>query len=344
MKAIVQHDYGTPEVLRYDDVPTPTVGPDDVLIAVHAVSVNRTLDLAVRENRYLRKAKLPHILGVDPSGIVVAVGENVATRRPGDRVFVNMFVPTDDPSAIVVPEIGHTHVVGIDIWGGYADYVRVPASVTYPIPAALSFCDATVVARHGPTALNLIEHRGQVKPGEWVLVMGASGGLGSAAVQVAKINGATVIAAAGADDRVAAACRLGADHGINYRSQDLAKEVARLTDGRGVDILCENVGDPTLWEGAFNSLAVRGRMVTAGSHAGDEVKLSLKRLYLRRLQIIGDGSQAPGGLERSFALAAQGKMSALIDRVMPLAEAADAHRIVGGREGIGKIVLDPTLS
>lgn len=344
MKAIVQHAFGGPEVLKCEDIATPEPGPDDVLLRVHAVSVNRTLDLSVRAGTYVRKPKLPHILGVDPSGVIEAVGRNVATRKVGDRVFVNLFVPTTDPVAPLVREVGRVFLLGVDIWGGYAECVRVPACNTHLVPDGLSFHDATVIARHTPTALNLIENRGKVAAGEWVLVMGAAGGLGSAAVQIARLSGAKVIAAAGADGRVQAARDLGADYGINYRRQDLADEIARLTGGHGVDLVCENVGDPVLWRAAFEAMATGGRMVTAGAHAGDEVALSLRRLYLRRLQIIGDGSEAPGGIARAFELARDGKVVAKIDRVLPLREAAVAHELVAARDTLGKVLLDPTLA
>lgn len=344
MKAIIQHEFGGPEVLRYEEVDALPLGPGDVLLKVHAVSVNRTLDLAVRSGKYVRKAKLPHILGVDPSGIVAAVGSEVANRKSGDRVFANLFVPTADPAAIYMREVGRVFLLGVDIWGGYAEYVRVPAINTYLIPAGVTFQEATVLARHAPTALNLIEIRGGVTPGAWVLVMGAAGGIGTAAVQIAKFNGARVIAAAGGDNRVAAAIALGADFGVNYRTRSLDEEVERITEGRGVDLVCENVGDPELFPRALRSLTLGGKMVTAGAHAGGDVPLDLRRLYMKRIQIIGDGSEAPGGIDRVLKLAAEGKLTAKIDRVMPLREAAEAHRIVAGRNAVGKVLLDPTLA
>jgi len=343
MKAIVQHAFGAPDVLRYEEVADPVCGPNDVLVRVHAVSVNRTLDLAVRAGTYVRRPALPHVLGVDPSGEVIAVGDKVTDRKVGDRVFASLFVPTDDPAAPQIRETGRAYLLGVDIWGGYAEVVRLPRFVTHLIPDGLSYHDATVIARHAPTAFNLVERRGEVKPGQWVLVMGASGGLGSAIVQIAKLNGARVIAAAGADSRVAAALEFGADHGVNYRTQDLGAEIARITDGYGTDLVCENVGDPPLWKAAFWSMATGARMVTAGAHASQEVPLDPRRLYLKRLQIIGDGSEAPGGVARALQFASEGKLKGRIDRVLPLSAAAEAHRLVADREGVGKIILDPTL-
>lgn len=341
MKAVVQYSFGGPEVLEIAEVPDPKLGPHDVVIEVHAVSVNRTLDLAVRSGTYVRKPPLPHVLGVDPSGIVVATGDEVKDRKVGDRVFANLFVPSDSPAAVFMREVGRVQLLGVDIWGGYAEKVAVPAANTHLIPDGLSFEQATVLARHGPTALNLVERRGAIRAGETMLVMGATGGIGSLAVQLGKLNGAKVIAAAGAANRVEAARLLGADHVINYRESDLAHEIERITEGRGVDLVCDNVGDPELWPKAFHALALGGRMVTAGAHAGGHVALDLRRLYMRRIQIIGDGSEMPGGMERTFALAAEGRLSGGIDRVLPLEQAANAHRLVAERGGVGKVLLAP---
>src|SRR5262249_9684169 len=205
-------------------------GPDEVLIRVHAVSVNRTLDLAVRAGTYAFRPPLPHVLGVDPSGVVVAVGAGVREPKVGDRVVTRQLLrsatATEGPA-----------ILGVHAWGGYAEHVAVPASATHPIPDGLDFVTATVVARHAPTALSMLRDVARLAPGEWVLVMGASGGLGIAGIQVAKSLGASVIAAAGADERVRAAVEVGADAGINYRAQDLTAEARRITGGRGVDVV-----------------------------------------------------------------------------------------------------------
>jgi NADPH:quinone reductase-like Zn-dependent oxidoreductase len=171
--------------------------------------------------------------------------------------------------------------------------------------------------------------------------MGAAGALGSCCVQVAKMLGAKVIAAAGADERVALAFQYGADFGVNYRAQDLAGEVLRITGGEGVDVVCENIADPTLWPGAFNSLAVGGRMVTAGAHGGGNVTLDVKQLYLRRQSIIGAAGTNPPDVEKALAAAGEGKIRAIEYRAVPLREAAEAHRIVEANQITGKIILEP---
>ena len=328
-------EFGPPEVMRLEEVPTPEPGPGEVLIRVHAVSVNRTLDLAVRAGTYAVPAALPHVLGVDPSGVVAAVGRAVTSRRVGDRVVTRQILRP--ASATAGPAI-----LGVHAWGGYAEYVKVPAGATHPMPDGLDFVTATVVARHAPTALSILRDVAKLAPEEWVLVMGASGGLGIAGIQVAKSLGARVIAAAGADERVRAALDFGADAGVDYRAQDLSAEARRITGGRGVDVVFENIADAELFPKAFASLARHGRLVTAGAHGGGTVPLDVKSLYLNALTVIGStGQVTPDDLTITLEAAAQGRHRVLIDRVLPLADAALAHRIVAERTGIGKVVFQP---
>jgi NADPH2:quinone reductase len=334
VKAVVFHEFGPPGVLRLEEVPTPEPGPGEVLIKVHMVSVNRTLDLIVRAGRYAQRPPLPHVLGVDPCGVISAVGPDVTTRKPGDRVVCGPIIGAE-PS-------GAPRLLGVNAWGGYAEYVRVPARITHLIPDGLDFVTAAVVARHGPLAFTQLRDRAQVKPGEWVLVMGAAGGLGSAAVQAAKYLGARVIAGAGSDARVEAAMRLGADAGVNYRSQDLTREVRRITNGTGANVVLENVGDPDLFPKAFAALAFAGRLVTAGGHGGGLVQLDVKYLYLNRITIIGDPRDSPDSYDLALRAAAEGRMHALVDQVLPLSQAVLAHELVETREGLGKVLLDPT--
>src|SRR5712691_3147342 len=230
-------EFGGPEVLRWEDVPTPTPGPEEVIIQVHAVSVNRTLDIQVRQDRGNYGVTLPLVLGNDPSGVVVEVGQGVEQPRANDRVVIFRGVRcgscqpcvAGNPRDCISPRM-----LGVQCWGGYAEYLRIPASNCVPLPDGLSFAHATVITRHCPLAFGECA-LADLKQGDWVLVMGAAGGLGSCLVQVAKALGAHVIAGAGADARVAAAVSLGADFGINYRREELAREVMRLTGGRGVD-------------------------------------------------------------------------------------------------------------
>jgi NADPH:quinone reductase len=335
MQAVVIRDFGPPEVLRLErDFPDPIPGPGEVTLAVHAVSVNRTLDLAVRAGTYVAPIRLPHIPGVDPSGVITALGAGVTERQIGERV-------------VTLPwrtrPVGPLDALGIQHLGGYAELVKVPAKATALIPEGLDFATATVVARHAPQAFNLLRDRAQLKSGEWVLVMGAAGGLGSAGVQVAKFLGAQVIAAAGAPARVAAALSLGADHGIDYAQQDLTAEVLRITEGRGVQVVFENIADPRLLPKAFHAIARHGRLVTAGSHGGGIVPLDVQRLYLYQIAVLGSIGFTEADVGFALNAAAQGRLRVLIDRVLPLTQAAQAHQLVATRATTGKIVLDPTL-
>ena len=336
MKAIVFRQFGPPEVLGLEDVATPEPGPCDVLLKVQAVAVNRTLDLAVRAGRYTQLPDLPHVLGADPCGTVVTVGKDVTARKIGDRLACAPFLGA-------TPD-GQPIILGVRAWGGYAEYVKLPAHVTYVIPDELDFPTAAVVARHAPLAFTQLRDCAKVKAGEWVLIMGAAGGLGSIAVQAAKLLNARVIAAAGSDAGVDVAEQLGADGGVNYRTADLTAEVRRITEGRGVDVVLENVGDPELFPKAFAALTRGGRLVTAGGHGGGTVPLNINHLYRNWITIFGEPRETPENFALGLKFAAEGRLNALIDQVLPLSEAAHAHRLVekGGR--IGKILLDPTLS
>ena len=343
---MIMREFGGPEVLRWEEMPTPIPGQSEVLIRVHAVSVNRTLDLQVRQDGGGYGTVLPLVLGHDPSGVVVAVGQGVQQPRVDDRVAIfrgircSVCAPClrGNEQACQQPRM-----LGVHCWGGYAQYLCVPAMNCVPIPDAVSFPDATVITRHFPLAFGEAYTAG-LKAGDWALVMGAAGGLGSCIVQVARCMGAQTIAGAGSAAGVAAACALGAQFGVNYRRENLQQEVMRLTNGRGVDVVFENIGDPSLWPSAFNSLARGGRLVTVGAHGGGCVTLDVKRLYQHRLQVMsGLGAERREDLERALQLAATGTFRVLIDRVMPLSQAAVAHRLVAQNETLGKIILDPTL-
>ena len=346
MKAMVIHQFGGPEVMQWEEAPTPAPGPGEVLVKVHSVSVNRTLDLQVRQDGGGYGAALPLVLGNDPAGEVVDAGDDVEFPCIGERVAIsqgihcNACVQCDSGSPF---RCANRRMLGIHLWGGYAEYVKAPASNCVAIPAGLSYGQATVVARHFPLAIAQTRLT-NLQAGDWALVMGAAGGLGSCIVQVARAIGANIIAGAGADQRVAVGLDLGATHGVNYRRDDLEAEVMRITGGRGVDVVFENIGDPTQWDGAFNSMARGGRLVTVGAHGGGMVTLDLKKLYQRRLQVMsGLGAEGRAELEESLARTAKGDFQVLIDRTLPLSQAVQAHRLVDGNEPLGKVILDPTL-
>jgi NADPH2:quinone reductase len=345
MKAVLIRRYGGQEVVRVEDVAEPTPGPGEVLVEVHAVTVNRTRDLNVIRGEAGGEDVLPLVPGQDPAGRIVMVGPGVDTTRVGERVIVASRMTCgscDACRAGLGSDCPHSTSIGIHRWGGYAERVAVPVAQVVPLADSLSFAEAAVVMRHFPMALQQLgPTKANLKSGEWIVVMGASGGLGSACVQVATARGARVIAGAGADDRVAAAMALGAQHGINYRTQDLTARVRELTGGRGADVVCENISDPTTFPAAFMSLATMGRMVTSGAHGGGTVPVDMKRLYQHRLRVIGAAGSDPGDVVTAMTLAGRGELKATVEKVMALDELTEAFRLINERQVTGKIVIDP---
>lgn len=346
MKAVVLRSFGASDQLVLENVPDPGPKSDEVVVRVATVSINRSFDLSVRKGSYARGAVLPLVLGADPAGTIVAVGADVTEFKTGDRVAVMSTIACgqchecrSDHSA----SCGFSETIGVHRWGGYAEYVSVPASNVARIPDRLGFGEATVIARHGAAAYNFLVDRGRLRAGETVVVFGASGALGAFAVQVAKMAGATVLAVAGAEDRADFARRLGADVAINYRSTDVEAAVFAHTKGRGADLAFESSGDPDVWPIALRCLAQTGRIVNCGAHGGGNVELDLRRIYIRRLSVIGAAGVSIANLDFALAAGAGGALRATIDRVFPLAQAGDAHDYVERERPMGKVLISPIL-
>jgi NADPH2:quinone reductase len=345
MKAIVLHEYGPPDVLRYEDVPDPIPRAGEIRIQVHAATVNRVLDVSLRAGKEtFRNPVLPLILGVDSAGVVDAVGPEVRNWHVGDRVAAAGIMPLE-----ICAEDGHGYggpkgMMGIKRPGGFAERVTVPACAVVPLPEGLDFHRAAVVMRHVPTAWNLLFHVADLKFGETVLIMGAGGNLGTIGIQIAKnVIGARVIAVAGSEDRIAVGMKLGADFGINYSTHNLLDEVMKITHGKGVDVLYDNIANPVVLPVAFHAIGMNGRLVTSGAHAGPNVTIDFAHLYHKQITIRGRPGYTPSDLPHCLEAAAQGKVIPHIERVMPLSQAAEAHRLIEQHESHGKIVLDPTM-
>ena len=345
MKAVVLHAFGPPETLRYETVPDPQPRFGEARIRVHAATVNRVLDVAVRAGTQAhRKPALPLILGVDCAGVVDAVGEGVTLFKPGERVAAAGVMPLDPVAETTRETSGETGMMGIKRPGGFAELVCLPASYLTRLPEGLGFHEAAVVMRHCPTAWNLLINVAQLRAGEWALIMGASGNLGMVGVQIAKhVVGAKVICTAGSRARADVGLALGADHAIDYASQNLRAEVMRITDGRGVDVLYDNIANPNVLPHAFHAIGRNGRLVTAGAHGGPNCEIDFFHLYDKRITIRGMPGSDPADLPRCFEAAAQGRIKVRIAHVLPLSQAADAHRMMEADQGMGKIVLDPSL-
>ena len=213
--------------------------------------------------------------------------------------------------------------MGIKRPGGFAEKVAVPACAIVALPDGLDFHRAAVVMRHVPTAWNLLFHVANLKAGETVLIMGAGGNLGSIGIQIAKnVIGARVIATAGSDERVAVGKKLGADFGVNYNTHNLRDEVLRITDGKGVDVVYDNIANPQVLPLAFKAIGMHGRLVTAGAHAGPNVTIDFAHLYHKQITIRGRPGYTPSDLPDCLAAAAQGKVIPQIECVLPLSQAA----------------------
>jgi NADPH:quinone reductase len=345
MKAIVIHEYGPPDVLRYEDVPDPLPRAGEIRIKVHAATVNRVLDVSLRAGREtFRNPVLPLIPGVDSAGVIDAVGPGVSNWQVGDRVAAAGIMPLEVCAEDGSGYAGPKGMMGIKRPGGFAERVTVPACAAVALPDRIDFHRAAVVLRHVPTAWNLLFHVAALKAGETVLIMGAGGNLGSIGIQIAKnVIGARVIATAGSDDRVALGKKLGADHGINYNTHNLRDEIMKITGGKGVDVLYDNIANPAVLPTAFHAIGMNGRLVTAGAHAGPNITIDFSHLYHKQITIRGRPGYTPSDLPDCLAAAALGKVIPQIECVLPLSRAAEAHRMVENNEGQGKIVLDPTM-
>lgn len=340
MKAIRLHEPGGPEVLHYQDAPMPKVGTGEVLIRVRACALNR-IDIWIRSGMY--KTTYPHILGSEFSGDVVEVGAGAAGVAVGDKVLIYPGITDHTCKYCLAGDeslCDNLRIVGLATDGGYAEYAKVPAANVFPIPNGIGYVEAAALPLVFVTAWHMLITRAKLQVGEKVLVQAAGSGIGSAAVQIAKLAGATVFATAGTTEKLAKAKELGADHIINYNDMDFAKEVLSLTNNEGVDIVFEHVGTNT-FSGSLDSLTKGGRMVIAGATSGGEAELDIRRLYNRQLTIIGSMLGTRRELVDVLKLAAEGKITPVIDRVMPLIDAAKAHLLLGDRKQFGKIVLTP---
>jgi NADPH:quinone reductase-like Zn-dependent oxidoreductase len=336
MKAAILREFGPPEVLRYEDVPDPVPGAGQVVVRVHATTVNRVLNCGVRAGTQMqRKPILPLVLGVDPSGEVVAQGPAVdgVTMPPvGSRVSV---LSRAGP--------GEKGMLGVNRWGGDAELVVAHASMCFPIADGLDFHQASVVIRHCPTAFHLMYTMGKVRAEDWVLVMGCSGGLGSIGVQIAKMAGAKVIGAAGSAERAQIGKDLGADFVVNYGEQDLTEEILRITDGHGVDLVYDNIANPKTFPKAFAAMAHDSRLVTAGAHGGPVVPLDCFKLYDSKITIMGSAGSTMENVRQALDAAGRGKIKVNIEKVFPLSRIREAHRLIESGSVPGKVILDPTL-
>jgi NADPH:quinone reductase-like Zn-dependent oxidoreductase len=340
MKAIVFHQHGGPEVLKYEEAPEPEVRANEVLVRVRACALNH-LDLWVRMGLPNVPIPLPHIPGSDVTGEVAKIGPDVSTVKVGQKVVLAPLVSCGKCAACLAGldnRCRQATNLGYMIDGGCAEFVRVPEVNCLPYPERLSFEDAASVPLVFQTAWHMLIARAELQPGEDVLVLGAGSGVGIAAIQIAKFLGARVIATAGTDTKLEKARQLGADHVINHKTQKIREEVRRITNKRGVDVVFEHVGTAT-WEESVASLALSGRLVTCGATTGYDAKIDLRFLFSRQLSLLGSYMGVKSELQTVMKLVAAGRLNPVVDRAFPLSEAAAAHTYLESGAQFGKVVL-----
>jgi NADPH:quinone reductase-like Zn-dependent oxidoreductase len=315
VKAIRIHEDGGPEVLRYEDAPEPEPGPGEVLVRVHAASLNR-LDLWVRKG--LPSAPKPRILGADGAGIRVDTGE---------RVVINPGLEHGDV----------IHVIGEHTQGTHAELVAVPETNVYPLPDSISFEEAAAFPLVFETAYRMLVTRARLEEGEWVLVWGIGGGVATAALQIAKALGARVIVTSSSDAKLERARELGADALVNHSTGDVRAAVKEAT-GAGADVVVETVGEAT-WQDSLAAVGAGGRVVVCGATSGPNPPAQLHRIWWKQLDVLGSTMGTRADFEGAFELVKSGRARPVIDRVFPLAEARAAHERLEAGEQFGKIVL-----
>jgi NADPH:quinone reductase-like Zn-dependent oxidoreductase len=316
VKAIRIHEDGGPEVLRYEDAPDPGAGPDQVLVRLHAASLNH-LDLWIRKG--LPSVPKPRILGADGAGIRVDTGERVVINpgiEHGDRITV----------------------VGEHMDGTHAELVAVPEGNVYPLPDTLSFEEAAAFPLVFETAYRLLVTKAQLREGEWVLLWGIGSGVAGAGLAISKALGARALVTSSSDEKLERAQELGADATVNHLSGDVRAAVKEVTGGMGVEVVLEHVGEAT-WQTSLQSARAGGRIAVCGATSGPNPPAALHRIWWKQLTIYGSTMGTRGDFEAAYDLVKSGRAKPVVDSVYPLAEARKAHERLEAGEQFGKIVL-----
>jgi NADPH2:quinone reductase len=325
MKAVRYHQCGEADVLRWEAAPDPVPGADEVLIKVAAAGVNYA-DLMRRSGRYHFKTEFPATLGTEAAGVVAKCGGNVTDFTTGNRVFCRTTIAACQ-----------------------AEFAVAPVAEIIPIPASLSFVDAAAIPVVFLTAYHMLKTLAPVRPGETILIQAAASGVGTAAVQLAKLWGGRVLATASSDEKLDLARRLGAELGINYAKQDFVSEIMRHTAGAGVDRVLECVGGEVLLK-SIDALAPGGRLMIYGRASGDLPPLPAEQIFAKNLHVIGLNiggepwhlAQHRKAIGEILDLVADGKIKPVISKVFPMARIAEVHEYLGNRKAMGKVVLVPS--
>ncbi|MFC7073104.1 zinc-binding dehydrogenase [Halovenus rubra] len=342
MQAVQFSDHGDRDVIEYGEYETLEPGRNEVRIDIHAGALNH-LDIWTRRGLPGVELKMPHIPGSDGAGIVESTGEAVSRFEPGDKVAVSAgvscgeceFCRDGEPTLCV-----NYHLLGEHVRGVHAEQAVVPADNLVTVPDHVDWETAAAAPLVFQTAWRMLLTRGELKPGESVLVLGASGGVGHAAVQIADYAGAEVYATASTDKKLEYAREIGADHVINYEDDDFVAQISEKTGKRGVDMVVDHVGAAT-WQDSLKSLARGGRVVTCGATTGGQPETNIDRIFWNQLEVIGSTMATPGEVDDVLELVWDGTFEPRIRATLPMSETAKAHRRLEERNGFGKVVVIP---
>ena len=340
MKAVRFHEFGGLEKLAYEDAPIPKIGPTEALIKVGACALNH-LDIWARAGTRSERIPLPHISGSDISGEISETGDMVKGRVKGEKVLIapGISCGTCDYCANGWDSLCESYkIIGYETQGGYAEYVAVPGSNILPIPDKLGFEQAAAVPLVFLTAWHMLVTRAHLSPGETVLVWAAGSGVGSAAVQVAKLLGAKVITTVGNDSKKDKAEKLGADFVLNHRTDDVSSQVKRLTNGGKANVVFDHVGQAT-WEQSMKSMAPAGRLVNCGVTSGGKAEIDIRYIFVKQFSLMGSYMGGKGELLKVLSFFEDGKLRPVVDSIFPLSEARKAQEKMEKSEHFGKIVL-----
>ena len=340
MTAALFHEHGGREVLRLERVPMPAPAAGEVRIKVAACALN-WLDVGIRRGPQFGAVPLPLTTGVDVCGHIDALGDGVSGWREGDAVTLYSLVTCglcEHCRAGDVTICPQHEIIGEHRNGGLAEYMLVPARNLIAKPANLSAIETAALPVVAMTAWHMLITVARLRAGETVFIPGAGGGVASIGIQIAKYAGATVIASTSSSEKMAKARELGADHVVNYREDDWVEQVIDWTGGRGVDVAQDLVGAKT-WASTLQTLARGGRMVVCGSHSGKSFPLVIPQIYHRQLSILGANGGTYNELRAALELANAGALRPVIDRVLPLADIREGHRILEEHDHFGKVVM-----
>jgi NADPH:quinone reductase-like Zn-dependent oxidoreductase len=340
MKAVRIHEFGGPEVLRFEAVPDPQPRKDQVLVRIKACALNH-LDIFVRNG--IPGVTLPHILGSDIAGEIAEVGEYIKDFKPGQRVLLAPMHFCNHCARCMAGQQNLCReftVLGNGVDGGNCELIAVPKVNVIPIPDSLDFNQAASIPLVFLTAWHMLVARSQIRPGQTVLVLGAGSGVGIAAIQIAKLFNARVIATAGDETKMEKAKALGADRVINHYKEKVSQEVRVITNKEGVDIVFEHVGAAT-WDESMKSLKPGASIVTCGATTGPNVSFDLRFLFMRQLSFLGSYMGTMGELHEVLSHVFAGRLKPVVDRSFPLSEIRAAHEYMEKSQMFGKIVVNP---